>query len=183
MASILFEMVNGQPENPERIDEITRPYGVGQSIANKAKGAVKGLVGGGQYEQGAAEAGEKANSMFIQFKRYIGRKYGKKPSYVTYNDVAAFMTANGMDVSLLGNNKNATFTPKDVAQVFLKAASSMMDDYSDQSTQQPPAQGGQNQGGAPTPTPNAGGAGLQGRLSSLSNSQLQDLMNILSRIQ
>ncbi|WNA15923.1 structural protein [Xanthomonas phage XaC1] len=188
--SLLEEVFNEDSAN-KQLNELTQPYSRTQSAINRSKSAVKGLVGGGQYEQGAEQAGQLANRLFLNFKRYIGTKYGKKPSYVTFKDVASFMQQNGMDSKLLGNNSNMTYTPKDVANVFLQAAQEMSSRMGDSEPQQQPQAGNAPQqqqppaGNAPStvqPQNNSTGTG-SGTLSSLSDQERAQLLSILSKMQ
>ncbi len=207
--SILKELFNedfSKELHEQQLNELTQPYGRTTGAINRAKGAVKGLVGGGQYEQGAEQAGQLANRYFMNFKRFIGSKYGRKPQYVTFDDVKSFMDTNKLDSSALGTNQNMTFTPKDVAQLFLKAAqeqvsSGMVNPAQGQpaagsnppasNSNQPPAgnSGSGNAGGAPgagNSGSNSGspaGAGSSSNpLASLTQDQRNQLLAILSRI-
>jgi len=200
--SILNELFNedfSKQLHEQQLNELTQPYGRTSSAINRAKGAVKGFVGGGQYEQGAEQAGQLANRYFMNFKRYIGSKYGRKPQYVTFDDVKGFLDSNKLDASGLGSNQNMTFTPKDVANLLLKAAQEQVS-----SGMVPPAQGsntppaaGQEQGnsgaaqgqGQGNTQPNSGASGSNGSDSSIPNSlssltpeQRAQLLSILSRI-
>lgn len=185
--SLLEEVFNEDSAN-KQLNELTQPYSRTQSAINRSKSAVKGLVGGGQYEQGAEQAGQLANRLFLNFKRYIGTKYGKKPSYVTFKDVAGFMQQNGMDSKLLGNNSNMTYTPKDVANVFLKAAQEMSSRMGDVEPQQQPQAGNAPSTEQPAPQQqqqpqnNSTGTG-SGQLSSLSDEERAQLLSILSKMQ
>lgn len=211
--SILSELFNedfSKELHEQQLNELTQPYGRTTGAINRAKSAVKGLVGGGQYEQGAEQAGQLANRYFMNFKRYIGSKYGRKPQYVTYDDVKGFMDSNKLDSSDLGTNQNMTFTPKDVASLFLKAAqeqvsSGMVPPAQAAGSNPPAAQGnsgtsgqpqgqgnsGQPQGqgnnnqpqGSGTP-PASGGSNstIPSTLAQLSQAQRTQLLSILSRI-
>lgn len=193
--SILNELFNedfSKELHEQQLNELTQPYSRTSSSINRAKSAVKGLVGGGQYEQGAEQAGQLANSYFMNFKRYIGSKYGTKPKFVTYNDVKDFMSTNKLDISGLGSNQNMTFTPKDVAGIFLKAAqeqvssgmvppSSQNNDTTtsqENGTNQPVTSQGSNQ---PVPAPQ-GNTNVSGTLASLSPAERAQLLSILSKI-
>ena len=107
-------------EDAEPLNE--RPYSRTQSAIDSAKGGVKGMFGSGQVEQGAREAGDVANRLWVDFKRMIGRKYGKAQSSVPFADVEAFFKTNQLDTKGLGSNANRTFTPKDVGNALLAAA-------------------------------------------------------------
>lgn len=201
--SILSELFNEDFSNvlhEQQLNELTQPYGRTTGAINRAKSAVKGLVGGGQYEQGAEQAGQLANRYFMNFKRYIGSKYGRKPQYVTFDDVKGFMDSNKLDSSDLGTNQNMTFTPKDVASLFLKAAqeqvsSGMVPPAQAAGSNQPPAQGNNGNSGQPpvqgsnsgqsqgsgTPAP-SGSSGLSGTLASLSPQERAQLLSILSKL-
>lgn len=201
--SILNELFNeefSKELHEQQLNEFTQPYSRTTSAMNRAKGAVKGFVGGGQYEQGAEQAGQLANRYFMNFKRYIGSKYGRKPQYVTYDDVKGFMDSNKLDASGLGSNQNMTYTPKDVANMFLKAAQEQVSSgmvppagSTQPSTQsqgdntgstQPQGQGqgsGQpNSGGAPSSS--GSNTNIPSTLSSLTPEQRTQLLSILSRI-
>ena len=197
--SILNELFNeefSKELNEQQLNELTRPYSRTASSINRAKSAVKGLVGGGQYEQGAEQAGQIANRFFMDFKRYIGSKYGRKQPYVTYNDVKSFMNSKKLDTSALGTNQNMTYTPKDVADLFLKAAQEQVSSgLVPPEEQNPPADQGQanpnpnpqggngNSGANPPSNGNSGSnSSLQNILSSLTQEQRTQLLAILSRI-
>lgn len=191
----LFKEDFNTERNTQQINELTQPYGRTASAINRAKSSVKGLVGGGQYEQGAEQAGQLANRYFMNFKRYIGTKYGRKPQYVTYADVKEFMGSNNLDPAGLGTNQNMTFTPKDVAGLFLKAAqeqvsSGMVPPSPSAGNNPPPApsagqgQGnsGQPQGSGNPPAPAGGNPPVPSTLAQLSQEERTQLLSILSRI-
>lgn len=205
--SILNELFNedfSKELHEQQLNELTQPYSRTSSAMNRAKGAVKGFVGGGQYEQGAEQAGQLANRYFMNFKRYIGSKYGRKPQYVTFDDVKGFMDSNKLDASGLGSNQNMTFTPKDVANLFLKAAQEQVSSGmvppqqgSGDPAGQPQPQGGnsgqpqpqgQGQGsnqpnsGAPASGSGSSNSNIPSNLSSLTPEQRAQLLSILSRI-
>lgn len=121
--SMLEEMFDGS--NRQTINE--RPYSRTQSAIDSAKGKVKGAFGSGQIEQGAAEVGAEANKLWMDFKRYIGRKYGKAQATVPYADVAEFFKGNELDPKFLGNNTRRGFAPKDVGQALLAAVREYID--------------------------------------------------------
>lgn len=109
-----------------------RPYSRTQGAIDAAKGKVKGMFGSGQVEQGAQEVGAEANKYWNEFKRYIGRKYGKSQSTVPYSDVEEFFKGNNLDTKFLGNNNRRSFTPKDVGNALLQAVRQEMNDYKKQ---------------------------------------------------
>lgn len=172
--SILEEMYNGsnQPLNE-------RPYSRTQSAIDSAKGKAKSFVGSGQVEQGAKEIGVQANAYWSEFKRYLGRKYGKSPSTVPYKEVAAFFKSKGLDVSFLGNNTNTVFDPKTVGTALLNATREQMDEYKDsapveQPQQKEPVQPESN----PTQTPVS--SGLSGALTDLTPEEREALLRLIS---
>lgn len=198
--SILNELFNedfSKELHEQQLNELTQPYSRTASAMNRAKSKVKGFVGGGQYEQGAEQAGQLANRYFMNFKRYIGSKYGRKPQYVTYEDVKGFMDSNKLDASGLGSNQNMTYTPKDVANLFLKAAQEQVSsgmvppaqqgagDPQGGNSGQPQPQGqGSNQpnSGAPASGSGSSNSNIPSTLSSLTPEQRAQLLSILSRI-
>lgn len=182
-------------EEAEPLNE--RPYSRTQSAIDSAKGGVKGMFGSGQVEAGAKESGELANRLWVEFKRMIGRKYGKAQSSVPYADVAAFFKSNNLDTSSLGNNQNLSFSPKDVGTALLQAARKLTTaQYSqgDDSASKPQPQGQPSSSTnteqpAPkqdTPQPAAPAAGnseagaLDARLASLSQAEREQLLAMLS---
>lgn len=183
--SILNEMLD---YDDEELNE-ARPYSRSQSAVDSAKGKVKGFFGSGQVEQGAQEVGAEANRLWAEFKRYVGRKYGKAQPSVPYADVVQFFKGNGLDIKHLGNNPRRSFTPKDVGSALLNAARDHMDEYRDQEQQQQQQQGqpqGQPQGEpqeAPEPAqeqPKAQGASIPDALQKLSPEQREQLLRMLS---
>lgn len=187
--SLLQEVFDG---SPEPLNE--RPYSRTQSAIDSTKGKVKGMFGSGQVEQGAQDAGQQANQLWSDFKRYVGRKYGKQPASIPYGDVAAFFNGNNLDVKFLGTNTRRSFTPKDVGTALLSAAREMSSEYDSQqppagqppagtppqsgNTQQPPV-GTPSQGGNNAGSPQ-GGSSLAGKLSSLSASDRATLLRLIS---
>lgn len=180
--SMLEEMFDGGDR--QKLNE--RPYSRTQSAIDSAKGKVKGAFGSGQVEQGAAEVGAEANKLWVDFKRYIGRKYGKAQQVVPYADVAAFFKGNKLDPKFLGNNTRRSFSPKDVGQSLLSAVREYMNEYRDeepQNTQEQPQQSGQGQQEQPAqgqPQPQQQGGGLEQVLSSLSSAEREQLLRLLS---
>lgn len=175
--SMLEEMFDGS--NRQTINE--RPYSRTQSAIDSAKGKVKGAFGSGQIEQGAAEVGAEANKLWMDFKRYIGRKYGKAQATVPYADVAEFFKGNKLDPKFLGNNTRRGFAPKDVGQALLAAVREYMNEYGNKEEEQPeqqPQPQGQPQG-QPQPAPQPQG-GLAGILSGLSSAEREQLLRLLS---
>lgn len=166
-----------------------RPYSRTQSAIDSAKGAVKGLGGSGQIEQGAQESGRVANQLWVDFKRMIGRKYGKSQASVPFADVSAFFKSNQLDASALGTNQNRTFTPKDVGAALLQAARAQTTaqygsgDEPKQPQQSQPEQSAPSQTDAPAspaasePSPEVGG--LEGRLAALSAQERSQLLSML----
>lgn len=178
--SMLEEMFDGNRR--QTINE--RPYSRTQSAIDSAKGKVKGAFGSGQIEQGAAEVGAEANKLWMDFKRYIGRKYGKAQATVPYADVAEFFKGNKLDPKFLGNNTRRGFTPKDVGQALLAAVREYMNEFGNQEEQpeQQPPTPGQPQGqpqGQPEPAPQPQ-SGLAGILSGLSSAEREQLLRLLS---
>lgn len=177
--SMLEEMFEGNSR--QTINE--RPYSRTQSAIDSAKGKIKGAFGSGQIEQGAAEVGAEANKLWIDFKRFIGRKYGKAQATVPYADVAAFMKGNNLDPKFLGNNTRRSFAPKDVGQVLLSAVREQMNEYPDEAgepqQQQQPQQPPQGQPQQQQQPPQSAG-GLQGTLASLSSAEREQLLRLLS---
>lgn len=190
--SMLEEMFDGNGR--QTINE--RPYSRTQSTIDAAKGKVKGAFGSGQIEQGAAEVGAEANRKWMDFKRYIGRKYGKAQASVPYADVVEFFKGNDLDPKFLGNNPRRSFAPKDVGQALLAAVREYMNEYGADSSQgQQPAgnppkgqttQGQQPEGETPPSTqpqsgnPSAPSGGIGGLLASLSTQEREQLLNLLS---
>lgn len=187
-----MSMLNELFEDAEPLNE--RPYSRTQSAIDSAKGGVKGMFGSGQVEAGAKESGELANRLWVEFKRMIGRKYGKAQSSVPFADVAAFFKSNGLDTSALGTNQNLSFSPKDVGNALLQAARKQTtaqynqgDDSakpqpqgqpsSSTNTEQPkpkePAQSAPVQG-------NSEVGGIEAKLSSLSQAEREQLLAMLS---
>lgn len=164
-----------------------RPYSRSQSAIDSAKGKVKGMFGSGQIEQGAQEVGAEANRLWAEFKRYIGKKYGKAQSSVPYADVAQFFNGNQLDVKFLGNNQRRSFTPKDVGNALLQAAREYMNTYRDQEEpkltkqQSEPSQQATNEpssqpvGNAPKQS-----QGLVGVLQGLSPAERDQLLRMIS---
>lgn len=186
--SMLEEMFEGS--NRQTINE--RPYSRTQSAIDSAKGKVKGAFGSGQIEQGAAEVGAEANKLWMDFKRYVGRKYGKAQATVPYADVAEFFKGNELDPKFLGNNTRRGFAPKDVGQALLAAVREYMNEYGSKEQEQPAPDGqpqGQPQGqpeqqpqGQPAsqPQPQGDGGGLAGVLAGLSSQEREQLLRLLS---
>lgn len=190
-----MSMLNELFEDAEPLNE--RPYSRTQSAVDSAKGGVKGMFGSGQVESGAKESGELANRLWVEFKRMIGRKYGKAQSSVPFADVAAFFKSNKLDTSGLGSNPNLSFSPKDVGKALLDAARKQITAQYDQGDDEPKSD---NEQGTPPPTsqppaspapapastgtPPASGSGsdtgLEGRLAGLSKSERDQLLAMLS---
>lgn len=181
-------------EDAEPLNE--RPYSRTQSAVDSAKGGVKGMFGSGQIEAGAKESGQLANRLWVEFKRMIGRKYGKSQSSVPYADVAAFFKSNNLDTSALGSNQNLSFSPKDVGNALLQAARTQTtaqynqggDSSQGQSTpsQGQPSSSNQPSNSSPAPAPqgapagNSEAGGLDARLASLSQAEREQLLSMLS---
>lgn len=188
--SMLEEMFEGSNDNRETLNE--RPYSRTQSAIDAAKGKVKGAFGSGQIEQGAQEVGAEANKLWMDFKRYIGRKYGKAQQTVPYGDVVAFFTGNKLDPKFLGNNQRRSFTPKDVGQALLAAVREYMNEFPQDRQEEPEQQQNQSQSqGQPRNEPEdnedeqyqeqpKGGSGLANVLSGLSSSEREQLLRLLS---
>lgn len=184
--NMLEEMFEG--ENRQTINE--RPYSRTQSAIDSAKGKVKGAFGSGQIEQGAAEVGAEANKLWMDFKRYIGRKYGKAQQTVPYNDVVEFFKGSQLDPKFLGNNARRSFAPKDVGQALLAAVREQMNMYAadkeEPTQQQQPVSQPQSQPQQqpePQQQPQAGGesaGGLEGVLAGLSSQEREQLLRLLS---
>lgn len=191
--SMLQEMFDG--ENRQTINE--RPYSRTQSAIDSAKGKVKGAFGSGQIEQGAAEVGSEANRKWMDFKRYIGRKYGKAQASVPYADVVEFFKGNQLDPKFLGNNPRRSFAPKDVGQALLAAVREYMNEYGANSSDEQPQPGQPPQGNnQPSSQPQSNGnppssqpqtdsnqpssGGMRGVLASLSAQERDQLLRLLS---
>ena len=180
--SLLNEMFG---EEPQKLNE--RPYSRTQSAVDSAKGKVKGLFGSGQIEQGAQEVGAEANRLWTDFKRYIGRKYGRSQPSVSFADVAAFFKGNNLDVKHLGTNTRRSFTPKDVGNAILQASRDLADTYRDEREQEKPRSEPNSSTGASeqpaqqnsAPVNNGTQGGLAGELSGLSPSDRQKLLSML----
>lgn len=183
--SLLEEMFDGAKEP---LNE--RPYGRTQSAIDSAKGKVKGMFGSGQVEQGAQETGQMANQLWADFKRYIGRKYGSHPQAVSYDDVAAFFKGNKLDTSFLGNNQRRSFSTKDVGNALLQAVQKLNTDYTNEPDEEEQKPQDQNQGqpkpeeqqgsGQGQPPQSSGAPALPDRLSSLSASDREKLLRLIS---
>lgn len=175
--SMLKEMFDGENQT---LNE--RPYSRTQSAIDSAKGKVKGAFGSGQIEQGAAEVGAEANKLWVDFKRYIGRKYGKAQQSVPYADVVAFFKGNKLDPKFLGSNERRSFAPKDVGQALLAAVREYMNEFGDEQEEetapdsQPPRGGPADQGQGQPPQPQGRLAGLLAGLSSAEREQLLRLL-------
>lgn len=183
--SMLEEMFDGS--NRQTINE--RPYSRTQSAIDSAKGKVKGVFGSGQVEQGAAEVGAEANKLWMDFKRYIGRKYGKAQQTVPYGDVVEFFKGNNLDPKFLGSNARRSFSPKDVGQALLAAVREYMNMYGSEKEDEPapeeqpqgnPAPQGQPQGQPQPSTQPQPESGLSGVLSGLSSEEREQLLRLLS---
>lgn len=174
-----------------------RPYSRTQSAIDSAKGKVKSVFGSGQVEQGAASTGNYANTLWKQFKMYIGRVYGRSPDVVTYDDVAGFMKEQGLSVDLLGQNTNRRFDPREVGDILLQAArdgiqhrsaptpapapAAAQGQPSPAPAGTPPAQNPPAGNSAGTPPVNNGAAGNSGNPAPASNnSGLQNTISGLS---
>lgn len=178
-------------EDAEPLNE--RPYSRTQSAIDSAKGGVKGMFGSGQVEAGAKESGELANRLWVDFKRMIGRKYGKAQSSVPFADVAAFFKSNGLDTAALGSNQNMSFSPKDVGNALLQAARKQTTAQYRQGDEQPAQPQSQGQPSSSTnteqpkreeqPAPaqgNSEAGGLEAKISSLSQAEREQLLAMLS---
>lgn len=179
--SILNEMLDYEDKE---LNE-ARPYSRSQSAIDSAKGKVKGLFGSGQIEQGAQEVGAEANKLWAEFKRYVGRKYGKAQATVPYADVAQFFKGNNLDIKHLGNNPRRSFTPKDVGTALLNAARDLMNDYRDQQGEEERSEPQQPQRTAPDQPapqeqPKAQGSSIPDALQKLSPEQRDQLLRMLS---
>lgn len=176
-------------EDAEPLNE--RPYSRTQSAIDSAKGGVKGMFGSGQVEQGAREAGDVANRLWVDFKRMIGRKYGKAQSSVPFADVEAFFKTNQLDTKGLGSNANRTFTPKDVGNALLAAAREQVTaeyrqsppEQAPNAPQAAPAQAQSDSESVPVPPQSnpAGQAvdGLEAKIASLSKAERDQLLAML----
>lgn len=176
--SMLEEMF--EDNNRQTINE--RPYSRTQSAIDAAKGKVKGAFGSGQIEQGAAEVGAEANKLWMDFKRYIGRKYGKAQQTVPYADVVEFFKGNKLDPKFLGSNTRRGFSPKDVGQALLAAVREYMNEYSNKDELDTPPkiqQQSDEPRGQSEPQPQQQG-GLVGVLSGLSSQEREQLLRLLS---
>lgn len=165
-----------------------QPYSRTTSALDSAKSKVKGMFGGGQTEQGAQEVGNEANKYWNEFKRFIGRKYGKAQSSVPYQDVEQFFKGNGLDTKYLGGNARRSFTPKDVGSALLQAVRDQMNDYRDQDTtprnkpkEEPPVQQDQAPAqGSTEEAPKGGNSeGLNTEIQSLSPAERSQLLTLL----
>lgn len=179
--SILNEMLDYEDNE---LNE-ARPYSRSQSAVDSAKGKVKGFFGSGQIEQGAQEVGAEANRLWAEFKRYVGRKYGKAQPSVPYADVAQFFKGNNLDIKHLGNNSRRSFTPKDVGTALLNAARDIMNDYRDQqggeeSSESQPSQSTSTEQPAQQEQPKAQGSSIPDALQKLSPEQRNQLLRMLS---
>lgn len=182
--SILNEMLD---YDDKELNE-ARPYSRSQSAIDSAKGKVKGFFGSGQIEQGAQEVGAEANKLWAEFKRYVGRKYGKAQPTVPYADVAQFFKGNNLDIKYLGNNTRRSFTPKDVGTALLNAARDLMNDYRDQQGKEERSEPQQSQRTAPEQQeqpaqqeqPKAQGSSIPDALQKLSPEQRDQLLRMLS---
>lgn len=176
---MLNEMFDGEHQT---LNE--RPYSRTQSAIDSTKGKVKGMFGSGQVEQGAAEVGQEANKYWANFKKYIGRKYGKPQQSVSYEDVAAFFKGNNLDIKFLGNNPRMSFSPKDVGNALLDAIREQMNQYpqDEQEQSQPGEQGEpQNQNnGNPAPSNSPSTQNVPDVLSSLTPEERTQLIAMLS---
>lgn len=180
-----MSMLNELFEDAEQLNE--RPYSRTQSAIDSAKGGVKGMFGSGQVEQGAQESGRIANQLWVDFKRMIGRKYGKSQQSVPYEDVSAFFKSNQLDTSALGTNQNRTFTPKDVGAALLQAARKQTTAQygqgdkpaQDKPEQQPPAAPEESGETEPAQGQPSDSGGLQGRLAALSAQERSQLLAML----
>ncbi|EMR6008339.1 hypothetical protein WJW27_005170 [Escherichia coli] len=178
--SILNEMLDYEDNE---LNE-ARPYSRSQSAIDSAKGKVKGFFGSGQIEQGAQEVGAEANRLWAEFKRYVGRKYGKAQPSVPYADVAQFFKGNNLDIKYLGNNPRRSFTPKDVGTALLNAARDLMNDYRDQQGEEertePQQQSSAPEKPAQQEQPKAQGSSIPDALQKLSPEQRDQLLRMLS---
>ena len=182
--SILNEMLD---YDDQELNE-ARPYSRSQSAVDSAKGKVKGFFGSGQVEQGAQEVGAEANRLWAEFKRYVGRKYGKAQASVPFADVAQFFKGNNLDVKHLGNNPRRSFTPKDVGSALLNAARDLMDEYRDTGSDEPKSQEQQSQqnnnsDNAPVQQneqPKVQGSSIPDAIQKLSPEQREQLLRMLS---
>lgn len=77
------------------------PYSSMSKLKDKAVGATKGLVGGGQVEQGRQEAGKQANLLFKQFKQFLGQSGGDPKMFDPEILVTFLSRQKGVDVSKL----------------------------------------------------------------------------------
>lgn len=186
-----MSMLNELFEDAEPLNE--RPYSRTQSAIDSAKGGVKGMFGSGQVEAGAKESGELANRLWVEFKRMIGRKYGKAQSSVPYADVSAFFKSNGLDTSALGTNQNLSFSPKDVGNALLQAARKQTTAQYGQGDSTNPQPQGQPSSSTNTEQPapaapaqsapaqgNSEAGGLEAKISSLSQAEREQLLAMLS---
>lgn len=129
-------------QTPEIVMEA--PYSMSQSMADKAKGSLKGVFGGGQEEQGQREAGKKANVLFKELRRYIGQTMGKGQTSVPADIIQSFLKSKGLPADLT----QQTYTVDEAGKAVLTAVRSGFQgkQYQEpeqapaqQSTQQPPA--------------------------------------------
>ncbi|QCW18924.1 hypothetical protein SEPL_190 [Salmonella phage SE_PL] len=183
--SMLEEMFEGANDNRETLNE--RPYSRTQSAIDAAKGKVKGAFGSGQIEQGAQEVGAEANKLWMDFKRYIGRKYGKAQQTVPYGDVVAFFQGNKLDPKFLGNNQRRSFTPKDVGQALLAAVREYMNEFPQDKQEEPSQQNVQPRTEPRNDTedyedqqPKSNPTGISDVLSGLSSAEREQLLRLLS---
>lgn len=185
---MLEEMFDGNSR--QSLNE--RPYSRTQSAIDSAKGKVKGVFGSGQIEQGAAEVGAEANKLWMDFKRYIGRKYGAAQQTVPYSDAAEFFAGNKLDTKFLGSNTRRSFTPQDIGKAILAGVREYMNEFGsddDKQGQQPPAGNSQSGGPQPQSQPStqqppanqpAQSGGLGNLLASLSAAEREQLLRLLS---
>lgn len=115
----LFE--NEYTPSTEQLNEFTRPYGLGQQMKDKAVGSLKGIFGGGQGEAGNQASGDIANRMFKDFKHYVGTQGQSGQQYIDKHLLTDYLKGRGLNPAL-ANELQDSITPKEAAEVIMKAA-------------------------------------------------------------
>ena len=179
----LNELFESTTNSPEQLNELfDNPYGAGSKLKDKVKGSLKGIFGGGQGEAGNQVSGELANKMFKDFKHYVGTQGQANEKYIEKRILTDYLRGRGLD-SNLANDLNDQITPKEAAEVMLKAAQSKRQLGQKASFDQGPSQSAelkqQPHSNTSTIKPGSSYDDILSALQSLTSKEKTDLINLL----
>lgn len=105
-----------------QLNEFELPYSRTQAAKDSIVGGIKGLVGGGQKEQGNASTGEMANQYYNDFKYYVGTQGLNGKKYIEAQVLIDWMNSKGFDTSVVSKEPSDMISPKEAASFILLAS-------------------------------------------------------------